>query len=83
MSPGVHFRASYSPLFFLRARRTSDCCDQPGSPFAIVLISIRRKTVPPVDWAVREIREFLARQAVRAPDNLAWLQQYSRGMPTD
>ncbi|MGO8750150.1 MAG: toll/interleukin-1 receptor domain-containing protein [Thermoguttaceae bacterium] len=32
----------------------------------------------PVDWAVREIREFLARQAVRGADNLAWLQQDSR-----
>jgi hypothetical protein len=32
----------------------------------------------PVDWAVRQIRGFLAREADRGVDNLAWLQRDSR-----
>jgi len=33
---------------------------------------------PPVDWAVRQICGFLAREANRGVDNFAWLQQDSR-----
>ena len=32
----------------------------------------------PLDWAVRQIRGFLAREADHGVDNLAWLQQDSR-----
>jgi hypothetical protein len=37
-----------------------------------------RSAGAPVDWAVRQVRRFLAREAERGVDNLAWLQQDSR-----